>query len=183
MRSICCRAPPAHPCSSWRQPSWPCASSTAKPAFARLQLARKADEAPRADCQSPWQLGCLLAWISLLAHEAHLTFSQPPQCPAWSMGYPVTPACPHSFNFTFFLHSASPPHPSHSEPSWPQSRMGAIFPSAAPVPRTWRPGGPTAKMALGVRRPGGRAAPQWRELFGGRLHKQLKRESELIKDT
>lgn len=110
MKSICCWAPPAHPCSSWRQPSWPCASSTAKLVSARLQLARKADEALCADCQSPWRLGCLLAWISLPAHEAHLT-SQPPQCPAWSMGYCVTPACLHSFYFTSFLHSALPPPP------------------------------------------------------------------------
>lgn len=162
MKSICCWAPPAYPCSSWRQPSWPCASSTAKLVSARLQLARKADEALCADCQSPWRLGCLLAWISLPAHEAHLT-SQSPQCPAWSMGYCVTPACLHSFYFTSFLHSAlPPPHSSHPEPSSPWGHLGAIFPSAAPVPgnATWRPGGPTAKTVLGVRRRGERAAPE-----------------------
>lgn len=155
MRSICRRALPAHPCSFWRQPSWPCASSTAKPAFARLQLARKADEAPHADCQSPWQLGCLLAWISLLAHEAHLTFSQPPQCPAWSMGYPVTPACPHSFNFTFFLHSASPPHPSHlaTEPH------GCHFPLSSPSAKNMAPRRPHGQDGAGCEAAGWEGGP------------------------
>lgn len=132
MKSICCWAPPAHPCSSWRQPSWPCASSTAKLVSARLQLARKADEALCADCQSPWRLGCLLAWISLPAHEAHLT-SQPPQCPAWSMGYCVTLACLHSFYFTSFLHSALPPPP---PPTQSHLRHGAAWaPSSLQQPQ------------------------------------------------
>lgn len=116
----------------------------------QLQLARKADEALCADCQSPWRLGCLLAWISLPAHEAHLT-SQSPQCPAWSMGYCVTPACLHSFYFTSFLHSALPPP---TPPTQSHLRHGA----------TWAPSSLQQPQCQGTQH-GAQAAPRPRQCW------------------
>lgn len=80
------------------------------------------------------------AWVTVSHLHASTAFISPPSS--------ILP-CP-------------PPHSSHPEPSSPWGRLGAIFPSAAPVPgnATWRPGGPTAKTVLGVRRRGERAAPE-----------------------